>query len=145
MEWGWDNARALIGIVVIFVIAWGLSENKKKFPLKIVLGAVAIQFLFALILFGVPPVREALFKVNDVVSGLIDATAYGTAFVTFVLQRTGAQPDDPTVSKGVDWLKANQRTSGRWFARSLYKDSTHYLSHAATAMAVMAIRTAQSN
>lgn len=71
--------------------------------------------------------------------------AYGTAFVTFVLQRTGAKPDDPAVSKGVDWLKANQRTSGRWFARSLYQDSTHYLSHAATAMAVMAIRTAEAN
>jgi len=81
MEWGWDNARAFLGIAMIFGIAWGLSENKKAFPWKLVLGAVAIQFGFALILFGVPIIREALFAANIVVDSLIDATAYGTAFV----------------------------------------------------------------
>ena len=81
MEWGWDNARALLGIMMIFAIAWGLSENKKAFPCKIALGAVAIQFTFALILFGIPVIREALFAANIVVDSLIDATAYGTTFV----------------------------------------------------------------
>ncbi|MEM1389500.1 MAG: nucleoside transporter C-terminal domain-containing protein [Pseudomonadota bacterium] len=81
MEWGWDNARAFLGIAMIFAIAWGLSENKKAFPWKLVLGAVLIQFGFALILFGIPVIREALFAANIVVDGLIDATAYGTAFV----------------------------------------------------------------
>lgn len=81
MEWGWDNARAFLGIAMIFAIAWGLSENKKAFPWKLVLGAVAIQFAFALILFGIPIVREVLFAANIVVDSLIAATAYGTAFV----------------------------------------------------------------
>lgn len=81
MEWGWDNARAFLGIALIFAIAWGFSENKKSFPWKVVLGAVGIQFLFALVLFGVPPVRDTLFQANNVVDGLIEATAYGTQFV----------------------------------------------------------------
>lgn len=81
MEWGWDNARAFLGIALIFAIAWGLSENKKKFPWKIVLGAVALQFAFALILFGVPIIRSGLFAANLVVDNLIAATAYGTQFV----------------------------------------------------------------
>lgn len=81
MEWGWDNARALLGIAMIFAIAWGLSDNKKAFPWKIVLGAVLLQFAFALILFGIPIIREALFAANIVVDSLIAATAYGTAFV----------------------------------------------------------------
>ena len=81
MDWGWDNARALIGMALIFAIAWGLSENKKKFPVKIVLGAVAIQFAFALILFGIDPIRDGLFGANKVVDQLIAATAYGTQFV----------------------------------------------------------------
>ena len=81
MEWGLDNARAFLGIAIIFAIAWGLSENKRSFPTKVVLGAVFVQFLFALILFGVPPVRDALFQANTVVDGLIEATAYGTEFV----------------------------------------------------------------
>ena len=82
MEWGWDNARAFLGIAMIFGIAWGLSENRKAFPWKIVLGAVGIQFAFALILFGIPFVRdEILFKANMVVDQLIAATRYGTEFV----------------------------------------------------------------
>lgn len=81
MEWGWDNARAFLGIAMIFGIAWGLSENRKAFPWKLVLGAIVIQFGFALVLFGIPIIREALFAANIVVDSLIDATAYGTAFV----------------------------------------------------------------
>lgn len=81
MEWGWDNARALIGIGVIFAIAWALSENRRHFPVKIVLGAVALQFAFALILFGLPPVREVLFQANVIVDALEDATRAGTGFV----------------------------------------------------------------
>ena len=81
MEWGWDNARAFLGIALIFAIAWGLSENRKKFPIKIVLGAVAIQFVFALLLFGVPFIRDGLFQANNVVDALIAATTHGTEFV----------------------------------------------------------------
>jgi squalene-hopene/tetraprenyl-beta-curcumene cyclase len=68
--------------------------------------------------------------------------AYGTAFAVFVLQRSGVSAQNAAIEKGIDWLKGNQRQSGRWFSRSLYKDSTHYLSHAASAMAVMAIQSA---
>ena len=81
MEWGWDNARALIGIAVIFGIAFLISEDRKKFPWRIVLGAVGIQFAFALILFGIPPVRDILFKANIIVEGLQEATRNGTSFV----------------------------------------------------------------
>lgn len=100
MEWGWDNARALIGIAMIFAIAWGLSENKKAFPWKIVLGAVGIQFAFALILFGIPIIREALFAANIVVDNLIAATAAGTEFVFGRTFGTQAGWEEHTGSKG---------------------------------------------
>ena len=53
MEWGWDNGRAIIGLFVITGIAWLLSENKRKFPWKIVVGAVVMMYAFTLLLFGV--------------------------------------------------------------------------------------------
>lgn len=81
MDWGWDNARAIIGIALIFGVAFGLSENRRAFPWRIVLGAVGIQLVFALILFGVPIIRAGLFQINTVIDGLIAATAYGTSFV----------------------------------------------------------------
>ena len=81
MEWGWDNARAFLGIALIFAIAWGLSENKRQFPWKVVLGAVAVQFVFALVLFGIEPIRDGLFQANKVVDTLIASTQHGTEFV----------------------------------------------------------------
>ncbi|MEM1150931.1 MAG: nucleoside transporter C-terminal domain-containing protein [Pseudomonadota bacterium] len=81
MEWGLDNARALVGIAVIFALAWAVSENRRAFPWRIVLGAVGLQFAFALLLFAVPPVRAALFSANVIVDALEDATRAGTGFV----------------------------------------------------------------
>ncbi|RIJ28805.1 NupC/NupG family nucleoside CNT transporter [Henriciella algicola] len=81
MEWGWDNARALLGIALIFAIGWGLSEKRSQFPLRLVLGAVAMQFAFALLLFGIPFVRSLLFKANFIVDALQEATRNGTSFV----------------------------------------------------------------
>ncbi|OZB16854.1 MAG: nucleoside transporter [Hyphomonas sp. 34-62-18] len=80
-EWGWDNARALIGIVLIYGLCWVLSEKRKLFPWKIVLGATAMQFAFALILFGIPFIKEILLKANGLVDGLQNATRAGTSFV----------------------------------------------------------------
>jgi squalene-hopene/tetraprenyl-beta-curcumene cyclase len=65
---------------------------------------------------------------------------YGTGFTIFVLRQAGVPANDPALVKGIAWLKANQRESGRWFSRSLFRDNKHYLSHAGSAFAVMAIQ-----
>lgn len=64
---------------------------------------------------------------------------YGTGFVIFILRRTGMSADSPPIQRGIHWLKTHQRESGRWFTRSLNKDSKHFISHAGTAMAIMAL------
>jgi squalene-hopene/tetraprenyl-beta-curcumene cyclase len=64
---------------------------------------------------------------------------YGTGFVVFVLRKAGVPADDPAIARGVKWLKSHQRQSGRWFTRSLNKDNEHFISHAGSAFAVMAL------
>jgi squalene-hopene/tetraprenyl-beta-curcumene cyclase len=64
---------------------------------------------------------------------------YGTGFAVYVLRKAGMSADDSRIRRGVAWLKTHQRESGRWFARSLFKDNKHYLTHNATAFAVMAL------
>src|SRR5205085_27805 len=64
---------------------------------------------------------------------------YGTGFTIYVLRRVGVSSVDPALTKGIAWLKANQRESGRWFTRSLVDDNNkHYLAHIGSAFAVMA-------
>jgi squalene-hopene/tetraprenyl-beta-curcumene cyclase len=76
---------------------------------------------------------------------LTSSDGYGTGFVVYVLRQAGVPKDDPRVVRGVDWLKKNQRESGRWFTRSLFKDNKHFISHAGTAYAVMAIRSCEAD
>lgn len=65
---------------------------------------------------------------------------YGTGFVLYALHRADVASSDIVVRRGVKWLKSNQRESGRWYTRSLFKDNHHFISHAGTAMAVLALK-----
>lgn len=64
---------------------------------------------------------------------------YGTGLAVVILRRCGQMPSEEHIARGITWIKANQRESGRWFTRSLHKDSKHYISHAGTAMAALAL------
>jgi len=72
---------------------------------------------------------------------------YATGVVTYVLQQAGVTRDQPPVKRGLAWLMLNQdKTEGRWLAYSLNKkrdlssDIGHFMSDAATAYAVLALK-----
>lgn len=69
---------------------------------------------------------------------------YGTGLVVYILRQCGTPASDPQIQKGVGWLKKNQRESGRWFTRSLNTDKAHYITHAGTAYAVLALKACEA-
>lgn len=77
---------------------------------------------------------------DDQQQDLEHSDGYGTGFSVFVLRQAGLDSQHGAIVRGLDWLKSNQRESGRWYTRSLFKDNHHFISHAGTAMAVMAIQ-----
>lgn len=64
---------------------------------------------------------------------------YGTGFVIYTLRTVGIPAGDPRIQRGIQWLKTHQRASGRWFTRSMEKDSQHYITHSGTAYAILAL------
>ena len=70
---------------------------------------------------------------------------YATGLAIVILRRCKVPPADERITRALSWLKSNQRDSGRWFTRSLHKDSKHYISHAGTAMAALAIATCEES
>jgi squalene-hopene/tetraprenyl-beta-curcumene cyclase len=64
---------------------------------------------------------------------------YGTGFVIFILRQAGVPAKEAAIQRGIGWLKTHQRASGRWFTRSLNTDRNHFITHAGTAFAVMAL------
>ena len=81
MEWGWDNARAILGAGLIIALCWAMSENRKIFPWRLALGAMAVQAFLLVLLFAVPASQGFLNGVNAAVDGLNAATMEGTKFV----------------------------------------------------------------
>jgi squalene-hopene/tetraprenyl-beta-curcumene cyclase len=65
---------------------------------------------------------------------------YGTGFVVYVLRQSEVPATHPAIVRAVEWLRTNQRESGRWFTRSLSTDTYHFITHAGTAYAVMALQ-----
>lgn len=65
---------------------------------------------------------------------------YATGLVLYVLSQANVPVSDAKVSAGLDWLRKNQRESGRWFTRSPSNDNHHFITHTGTAFAVMALR-----
>jgi squalene-hopene/tetraprenyl-beta-curcumene cyclase len=62
-----------------------------------------------------------------------------TGLAIIVLREAGIPADDPRIQKGIDWLLANQRESGRWWTRSLNTDSWHFITYSGTAFPVLAL------
>jgi concentrative nucleoside transporter, CNT family len=81
MEWGIDNARAIIGALIIIAFCVLVSENRAKFPWRLAIGAMLVQALLVFILFGIPQSQIVLNIINSAVDGIAAATAEGTKFI----------------------------------------------------------------
>jgi squalene-hopene/tetraprenyl-beta-curcumene cyclase len=64
---------------------------------------------------------------------------YATGLVIYALRQAGVPAADERIRRGVAWLKANQRQSGRWYVPSFNKRPNSVLSNSATAYAILAL------
>ena len=71
----------MLGIGMVLLVAWGLSENRRAVPWRTVIGGMALQLALALVLIGFPPATRAVLALNDAVHALQTATDAGTRFV----------------------------------------------------------------
>lgn len=73
--------QGVLGLGALLFVAWLLSEDRFRPPLRVILGGVALQFALAFLLLKFPPARAVFFLLNDAVAALQSATDTGTAFV----------------------------------------------------------------
>ncbi|MGH7172051.1 MAG: hypothetical protein ACRELG_17390 [Gemmataceae bacterium] len=64
---------------------------------------------------------------------------YMTAFALVLLRESGVPASDKRIQRGIAWLKANQRVSGRWWMYSLYRGNYNYITYISTAQALRAL------
>jgi len=62
-----------------------------------------------------------------------------TGLAVIVLRDAGVSAEDPCIQKAVNWILANQRTSGRWWTRSLNTDGFHFITYSGTMYPLVAL------
>ncbi|HTC93569.1 MAG TPA: hypothetical protein VK699_08960 [Terriglobales bacterium] len=62
-----------------------------------------------------------------------------TGLAIIVLRKAGVPSTDPRIQRGVSWLLTNQRSSGRWWTRSLNRDGWQFISYSGTVYPLLAL------
>jgi CNT family concentrative nucleoside transporter len=73
--------QAILGIAVLLLLAWLVSESRSHVRWRPVAIGLALQFALALTLLRIPAVGDTLLLINEVVYAVERATAAGTGFV----------------------------------------------------------------
>ncbi|MFZ4120987.1 MAG: NupC/NupG family nucleoside CNT transporter [Caulobacterales bacterium] len=91
MTYSLDNARSLLALVAIMLVCWLFSENKRRFPFLMAIGALGVQAGLVFALFAFPQTQPALKAIAAGFNSLAAATDEGTKFV-FSFLGGGDQP-----------------------------------------------------
>ena len=83
--------RGLLGIVVLLAVAWLLSSERRRFPWKIVIGGLALQWALAWIVLRTEAGRAFFDGVGHVVTVVLHGADAGASFVFGPL--AGSHPD----------------------------------------------------
>lgn len=73
--------QGILGIVALLALAWALSEDRRRFPWRIVVAGLALALLLAAALLKLPAFKAVFALLNDVLGALERATRAGTSFV----------------------------------------------------------------
>jgi len=73
--------QSLFGFLILGVLAWGLSENRRAVRVKTAMIGIGLQVALALVLLKLPGSQEVFLELNRLVQCLEDATRAGTGFV----------------------------------------------------------------
>lgn len=76
-----QNLISFFGMFVLIAVAWMFSEDRKRFPVRVVTWGVALQLLFGYLVLRWKPGARFFEKLNDIFAALLSFSAEGAKFV----------------------------------------------------------------
>ena len=73
--------QPMIGLVGLVIFAWAISEHRRRFPWRMVVAGLVLQFALALLLTKLPISQTPLTWIGNAVDALMRATQAGTSLV----------------------------------------------------------------
>jgi len=77
----WNNLTSLLGILVLILIAWLMSNDRRRFPWRTVAWGLGLQLVFALLLLRTAAGRTVFDGARIVVARILGFTDAGTSFL----------------------------------------------------------------
>src|SRR5262245_58849392 len=113
-----QNAISALGIGIFIIAAWILSEDRKRFPWRVVGWGIILQLVFGFLVLWWEPGSRFFLKLNDVFNALLAFSKQGTMFVFNAigaaddtgqipltlkeyLTRLGASSSDPLIQQAI--------------------------------------------
>ena len=112
-----QNLISFLGIFVFIFLAWTLSEDRKRFPWRVVFWGIGLQLVFAVLVFSWTPGAQLFLRLNDVFNALLNFSKEGALFVfgsigaeqgngsvltlKEYLTRLGASSTDPSIQNAI--------------------------------------------
>jgi CNT family concentrative nucleoside transporter len=104
-----QNIVSFLGMFVLIFVAWLFSEDRRRFPWRVVIWGLALQLAFGYLVLAFPPGARMFLRLNDVFNALLQFSTEGAKFIFQslghmgqgslfdYLQRLGATSPDPVV------------------------------------------------
>src|SRR5689334_11241086 len=73
--------RALLGVLTLCLVAWAISDNRRKIPWRTILVGITIQILLAAFILKTAPGIWIFAQLTALVAKLLEMTNDGTALV----------------------------------------------------------------
>jgi len=76
-----ERIVSILGLLVMIGIAWAISVDRRRFPVRIVVWGVTLQLVFALLILRTAPGEQFFALINDVFIQLLAYTQDGSRFI----------------------------------------------------------------
>ena len=76
-----DSFRGLLGVMVLLLICYAVSEHRKRIDWKLVATGLLLQFIFALLVLKVPMVKSMFEGIASIFVVFLDFTKEGSRFL----------------------------------------------------------------
>jgi len=73
--------QSLVGFLLLLLLAWAISERRRKLAWRTILAGIALQFLLAALFLKISLFKRVFTALNQAVGAVETATQAGTAFV----------------------------------------------------------------
>lgn len=76
-----ERSISLLGLAVFIALAWALSLNRRKFPVRTVISGLALQFMLAFCILRTSQGKQVFTVANDTIAALLRYADEGSKFV----------------------------------------------------------------